>query len=206
MKIKIPNDFFYNGGRKIKKIGGEQGFALYCLITVLKNVNNNVYITTNGLNNLLRLDKNAFRGRKKVSELLLKLKVGKLIDFSGAIPDSGNTFFTIKWINKFADKSTTGWTFFTGSDWSYFDELGITTYSVMWLIRMFTNHKSQTSFVSYRNMADILDKGVSSVISSVNELEDKGYIEVERSDGYFYNAQIDKEVKLNNTYRWIGRR
>lgn len=203
---KIPNNFFYNQGERLEKIGGKQSFNIYTLITHLKNMANQAYITLNEINRVLKIDKNNSRARVKIIDSLKMLKDDKLIDYNTEIIENakGNDFISISWINQYKSRTINGWIPQYENDFNYYIEVGEVGYLLMWIIRTHINNKTGTAFLSVRNMANILKISTKTIVDTITELEKIGCLKVIRHQDYYYNKEYDRMIKLNNNYEWKG--
>lgn len=199
--IKIPNNFFYNNGEILSNIGGKNSFVLYCLLTIRKNINNNIHLSIREMNDFIFLDKNTSRGCKKVRKSLKLLKSAGFIDFFDS--DLSKDIVKIRWINLFPNKDDSGWIKFKYNDFDIFEIVGVDIYCVMWLLRMHINYKTKTSFLSISHMRDILKCQTISIQRSIELLEYSGLFKVERG-GYHESKtnEFGNRIKKNNTYRY----
>ena len=202
--IKIPNDFFYDGGKKLENIGGRNSFALYCLITIRKNINNHTYLTIKEIDNILQIDKNIHRSKKVIINCLQLLKKHGLINFNTNIKDINNTdSIKIEWINLFPNKDDFGWIKFYADDFDIFDKIGIIPYCTMWVLRMYENHESNTSFIAINDISSILKCRTEKVQYSIGLFEYTNLFDIIRGN-YYYNESYGRNIKKNNEYKYTG--
>lgn len=199
--IKIPNNFFYENAMLYRAIGGKYSFVLYCLIVIRKNINNHTYISIDEINDLIYSDKNKTRGRKKVKESLQLLKANGLIDFLDS--DLVRDVIKIEWINLFPKKSDSGWIKFEYNDFDIFDVVGVDFYCVMWVLRMYTNHQTNTSFLQIKDIAKLVGCRAIQVSRAIDLFEYAGLFEVKRGE-LSYIDWLGEWKKNNNSYKYIG--
>lgn len=202
--IKIPNDFFYDDGGKLENIGGRNSFVLYCLITIRKNINNHTYLTIKEIDNILQIDKNIHRSKKIIINCLQLLKKYELINFNINIKDVNNTdSIKIEWINLFPNKDDFGWIKFYADDFDIFDKVGIILYCTMWILRMYKNHESNTSFIAINDISSILKCRTKKVQYSIDLFEYTNLFDIIRGN-YYYNEGYGRNIKKNNEYKYTG--
>jgi len=199
--IKIPNNFFYSDGRLLNDIGGRNSFVLYCLITIRKNINDYTYLSIKEMNDLIYLDKNATRGYKKIRISLKLLRENGLIDFLDT--DIDKDVVKLKWINLFPEKSNSGWIKFTYNDFDIFEVVGVDFYCVMWLLRMYTNHETKTSFIAISDIARLMSCKTVQIQRAVDFFEYAGLFKVKRGEYYKPKGfESDRAIKRNNNYKY----
>lgn len=200
---RIPNNFFYYDGELLKEIGGRNSFTLYCLLISRKNMANEAYITYRGINDVLKLSKNITRSRKSIIEFLELQRKSKLIDFSDDIKDAKHDeFICIEWLDLF--DNDVGWTTFYPEDFNIHSKIGNLTYNVMWVLRMFTNYKSNTSYLSIHSISEILMCDIVRVQNSIDLFDKSGLFKVKRGE-YEINPVSKTTMRRNNEYKYTGK-
>lgn len=155
------------------------------------------------MNDLIFLDKNVTRGYKNIRDSLHLLKKNGLIDYVDN--DIGKDIVKIEWVNLFPERINGGWIKFEYNDFDIFEIVGVDFYCVMWLLRMYTNHGTKTSFVAIKDITKIIGCKTSQVQRSIDLFEYAGLFEVKRGqyhrpDGF----ESEKAIKWNNSYKYIG--
>ena len=199
--IKIPNNFFYENSKLYNAIGGKYSFVLYCLITIRKNINDDVYLSIAEMNNLIYLDKNESRGRTKVRKSLQLIKDNKLIDFDE--DNLHNDVVKIKWINLFPNRSDGGWIRFEYNDFDVFEIIGVDFYCIMWILRMYTYYETNTAFLQIKDIARLVGCKTIQVSRAIDLFEYTGLFEVKRGD-WEHIEWAGEWKKKNNSYRYTG--
>lgn len=199
---RISNEFYYYDGKLLKEIGGRNSFVLYCLITSRKNMANKTYISYREINNVLQLDKNITRSRKSIIEFLELQKKNKLINFHNSIKEAKqDDFICIEWLDLF--ENDVGWTAFYPEDFEVHSRVGNIAYNIMWVLRMFTNNKSDTSYLSIDSISKILMCDIIKVQNSIDLFDKAGLFEVKR--GEYETNPVDKTImRRNNEYKYTG--
>lgn len=199
---KIPNNFFYEDGELLDKIGGRNSFALYCLITSRKNMDNKMYITIQEINRVLMVNKNITRAKKRIVEYLSLLKEQELISYNFKVKEvRNNDFIELEWINNFPKREDSGWVAFYADDIDILYSIGTNFYVVHWILRMYINYEKKVSFASIRYMASIMKCRTVVVQSAVDLFDYSGLFEISRGE-YYYNHDLKRKVRNNNEYRY----
>lgn len=155
------------------------------------------------MNDLIYLDKNAPRGYTKTRESLKLLKKNCLIDFVDS--DLNKDVVRIKWINLFPDKTNNGWVKFEYNDFDIFEAVGVDFYCVMWLLRMYINHETGTSFVAISDIGKFIGCKTIQVQRAVDFFEYAGLFEVKRGEYYRPKGfESDRAIRRNNSYKYTG--
>ena len=204
MFAKIPNDFFYNGGEILNRIGGRDGFLIYCLLTSRKTMNDDVYISTKEMVNVLQLEKNVSRSKLRITKSLLKLKENKYIKFNIDLKNTSiNEVIKIKWIELFPKLGGKGWNKFCADDFEIYEKIGNIPYMVMWVLRMYVNHETKTSFISIADMTDILKCDRNKVQNAVNLFKTSRLFNITGGE-YYYHPDLGIKIRKNNEYTYTG--
>lgn len=176
---------------------------LYCLITIRKNINDITYLSVKEINDLIFLDKNVTRGYKNIKTSLYKLKEKGLINFTDSEIDKD--IIKIEWINLFPNTSDNGWIKFEYKDFDIFEVVGVDFYCIMWLLRMFTNHETKTSFVAIKDITKFIGCKTLQVQRAVDLFEYAGLFEVKRGQYYKPDGfESERAIKRNNSYKYTG--
>lgn len=199
---KIPNDFFYEEGKRLEEIGGRHGFLVYCLITSRKAMNNKVYLSIKGITDVLNFGSNASRARLKVIEVLVKLRKDSLIAFNTAFEDlSARDVFEIEWIDTFKKSNKSGWTKFYANDFELQYKMGDIAYLTMWVLRMHANHVTGYSFISVSKIAGILRCNINKVQNSIHLFQKTGLFEIVKGS-YYTPEGTNQRIRKNNQYKY----
>lgn len=201
---KIPNDFFYNGGEILNKIGGRDSFLIYCLLTSRKNMNDDIYISIKEMINIFQFEKNVSRSKIYIIGLLLQLVENKYIDIYVDLRNINiNEIIQIKWIKLFPKLGGKGWIKFYADDFEIHKKVGNIPYLVMWILRMYVNHQTKTSFLSVTDMTNILRCDRNKVQNAINLFKLSGLFYVSGGE-YYYNSELDMKIRRNNEYKYSG--
>lgn len=199
---KIPNDMWSDEGKKFQAMGGKDGFLIYMYLTSTRARNDIIKVSVNGLMDELALCVNRHRHKIRILEGL-----GRLIEEGYIIVDDinkgNNTMMEITWVDLFKDGQF-GWVKFQASDFDLYPRIGGLPYMVMWMLRMYRNHKTGTSFLSVTEISDNLG-GVSRnyIQGATNLFRETGLFDVEVGE-YYYNRDLGKKIRKRNEYRYIG--
>lgn len=200
---RIPNDIFHNSGVELDKIGGRDSFLVYCLLVSRKNGLNQTYITLNQIMETLDLLKNKTRHRDKILQSLEHLVNEGYIKIDGGIEASIHKTMQIEWVDQFVNSNNKGWIPFYYGDFELYHYIGAVPYLLMWLLRTYSNHKTDVSFVSISMMADILKCNRNAVQATIRLFRETGLFEVKTGD-YYYSRRHRKKIRQNNEYSYIG--
>lgn len=199
---RIPNYFFYNKGEFLKCIGGRNSFVLYCLLTSRKGMNDKVYINIKQINEVIRVSNNITYAKDLILKYLEKLEEYGLISFHFDIDNvKTNDTLCIEWNDLFDNAN--GWIPFYYNDFEIQYKIGNIPYCVMWMIRMYTNNNSETSYPSIRQIADTLRCDIVKVQNSIDLFDKTGVFKITRGRLY-YNEEEKKTMKKNNEYIYTG--
>lgn len=200
---KIPRDIFYNSQHKYKMIGRESGFVIYCLLTSRKSMNNKIHISLKDIIKTTQVDTNSTRARKKVVKVLNKLRSALFISYKEDLSKIKlSQIFVIRWIEQFRNEKA-GWIKFKANDFEIFQKIGAQAYTIMWLLRMYTNKDTKTSFIPAKAIAKILQYSYTTVFNTISLFEQAGLFEVSRGE-YYYDYKTERNVQMNNAYRYTG--
>lgn len=202
---RIPNDIFHNGGVELDKIGGRDGFLIYCLIVSRRNPLGHVHITLNQIMETLQLVKNKTRHKDKIVKGLQSLVGEGYIEVAGGVNDRVNTTMRIEWVDKFKKGNEKGWIPFYADDFELYQYLGAVPYLLMWLLRTHSSHKTGVSFVSISMMANILQCNRNAVQATIKLFKETGLFEIKTGD-YYYSRRHRKKIRQNNEYSYTGDR
>lgn len=200
---RIPNDFFHSGGVELEKIGGRDGFLIYCLVVSRRSPLNKAYITLNQIMESLQLLKNKTRHKEKVVVGLQHLVDEGHLQITGGIPDKVNETMQVQWVDRFEGGGGKGWTPFYANDFELYHYIGAVPYLLMWLLRTYSSHKTGVSFVSISMMASILKCNRNAVQATIRLFRETGLFEV-KTGGYYYSRRHRKKIRQNNEYLYIG--
>lgn len=201
---KIPNDFFYNDGRVLNNIGGRDSFLIYCLLTSRKNMNDEVYISIKEMVNLFQFEKNISRSKARITKFFLLLKENGYVNFDINIENINiNEIIKIEWISLFPKLGGKGWIKFYADDFLLHSKIGNIPYVVMWILRMYVNHQTKTSFIAINDMAAILKCDINKVQNAVNLFRTSNLFEVIGGD-YYYHPEVGRKIKMNNQYKYTN--
>lgn len=153
------------------------------------------------MNDIIYKDKNKYRGSKKVEQDLKLLERAGLIKIVEINTDC--KVYTIKWNNLFPEKSDGNWIKFMYNDFDIFNIVGVNFYCVMWLMRMYTNYKTKTSFIPIEDMAKLIKCKTIEVQRAVDFFEYVGLFTVQRG-AYHKPEGVDRAIKCNNSYKYTS--
>lgn len=200
---KIPNNIWHSDGLVFQGMGGRDGFLLYAFITSRKGLDNKVYVTMNQLMDTLRLCSHKNRHKERLRKGLLALEAQDFLSVDDVMQGVNDTM-VIDWEDKF-DRKTLGWTPFFAGDFELYERVGEIPYLIMWILRMFKNHKTKTSFVSISSMADLIECKRNSVQGAVNLFRDSGLFKVATGE-YYHSKTVGRRIRENNEYTYMGDR
>lgn len=198
---KIPTNIWDADGAKFRAMGGRDGFLIYSLITSRKGLDNKVYLTMNQIMEVLALCKNRDRHKARIIKGLDELALEGYISVDDSRQKINDTM-VIDWEDKFA-QCNQGWRKFFANDFELYAVMGEIPYLTMWMLRMFENHRTGTSFLSLTTMADLLECRRNSVQNATNLFRETGLFEVKTGE-YYYNRKYGKKIRRNNEYRYTG--
>lgn len=198
---KIPNDFFYNESKILNEIGGRDSFLIYCLFISRKTMMNRVHITLKDIIETLQLDKNISRSKKRIinSLELLHKKNYIFCDDNLRCARSTNTM-TFNLVDRFPNKET-GWLPFYADDFELYSKIGATAYTLVWVLRMYRNHKTGNSFPSIKQLSETLSVSNTTVQNCLNLFSESNLFEISRGD-YYYHPDLEQYIKYHNTYKY----
>lgn len=200
---KIHNNFFYDNAIRENK-NWRNSLLIYFLFTSRKNMNNDIYISYKEISDVLQFNKNIYRSKPIILDSLKILRDAKLIDFDNSILEEGNNkIIKFKWVEQFPSFGGIGWTKFYADDFEIHSKVGNIPYLVMWILRMYTNNETKTSFISMTDITSILECDRNKVQNSINLFRKYGLFKV-ISGRIYYNESLDKNIKRNNEYRYSG--
>lgn len=198
---KISNNFFYDNPIR-KERNWRNALLIYFLFTSRKNMNNDVYISYKEINDIFQFNKNIYRSKPIIINSLHILKNNNLIDFSEDILDANNsTIIKFKWIKQFPNYGGIGWTKFYADDFEIHSKIGNIPYLVMWVLRMYRNHETNTSFIAITDITSILECNRNKVQNAIIMFKKYGVFEVTVGE-YYYNDDLEKYIRRNNEYRY----
>lgn len=201
---KIPNNFFYNNGEILNLIGGRDSFVLYCLLTSRKCMSNKVYISLKEIIRILELEKHVNRSKTRIINSLALLKKEGYIDFEydlGKIRSDEVLIFT--WIPLFPKLGGVGWVKFYEDDFEIHSKIGNTSYVIMWMLRMYVNFETKTSYLSITDMSEILSCNRNNVQNTVHLFKISGLFDIIEGK-YYFHEQLGMKIRLNNEYKYNG--
>ena len=198
---KIPNNLFYNHDILIEK-GWRNSILIYFLLTSRKNMNNDVYITVKEINNIFSFNSNVTRAKDIVIHSLEILKKHNLISCQQINYSNGNTI-KLKWNKLYPDYGGEGWTRFYADDFEMHKEIGNIPYLVMWVLRMYENHLTRTSFISITDITTILECNRNTVQDAINLFKEKKIFAITEGE-YYFNDDLQKNIRKNNQYKYIS--
>lgn len=201
---KIPNDFFYKNGEILNSIGGRDSFVLYCFLTSRKCMNDKIFVSLREIIRVLELEKSVQRSKERIINSLVLLNKEGYIEFEGNLEGTRNDeSLVFQWIALFPKMGGKGWTFFYEDDFEIHRKISNTAYVVMWVLRMYTNFKTKTSFISITDMYSILQCNRNNIQNSIHLLELSGVFEVTRGDYYKHEA-FENKIRPNSEYKYTG--
>lgn len=199
---RIPNYFFYDEGSFLKAIGGRDSFVLYCLITSRKGMNDKVYISIRQINEVIKISNNITYARNKIMNYLENLQEYNLISFEFDIDSiNNNDTMCIKWNDLFKDSN--GWIAFYPDDFEIQHKIGNIPYCTMWMLRMYINNNTGTSYPSIRDIAKTLKCDIIKVQNSIDLFSKAELFQIQRGN-YYYNKSLERFIRMNNEYIYTG--
>lgn len=201
---KIPNDIFYNGGNILHGIGGRDGFLIYCLLTSRKSMSNTNYISIKEISNVIQFEKNISRSKNRIVKSLLLLKECNYVDFQEDVKKLKiNETVRIEWIEQFPRLGGEGWIKFVEDDFEVYEKIGGIAYCVMWILRMYKNYKTKTSYISISDITDILGCDRNKVQNAVNLFKTTGLFNIINGE-YYHHEGLGRSIRQNNSYEYTN--
>lgn len=201
---KIPNNFFYKNGEILNLIGGRDSFVLYCLLTSRKCMSNKIYISLKEIIGILELEKHIHRSKTRIVNSLKLLKQEGYIDFKYDLDGIRNDEALIfNWTPLFPKLGGVGWVKFYEDDFEIHSKIGNTSYIIMWMLRMYTNFNTKTSYLSITDMSEILSCNRNNVQNTVHLFKLTGLFDVIEGE-YYFHEQLAMKIRRNNEYKYIG--
>lgn len=201
---KIPNDFFYKGGEIFHQIGGSDSFLIYCLLISRKAMNSKVYMSLRDIVKTVNLGKHIGRSISRAKVSLIALKDEGYVDFECNLDNVKNDeVLVLKWIKLYPQMGGVGWIPFYEDDFDIYNKVGNIPYIVMWILRMYTNYETKTSFISITDMYNILRCNRNNIQNAIHLFEEVGLFEVKRGK-YYHHEELDQMVRPNNHYKYTG--
>ncbi|MGJ0846559.1 hypothetical protein ACR77J_07715 [Tissierella praeacuta] len=198
---KIPNNFFYDNPIREKQ-NWRNALLIYFLFTSRKNMNNDIYMSYKEINDILQFNKNIYRSKPIIANSLNILKEYGLLGLPNDLVEANNNLIIkFKWVEQFPSYGGKGWTKFYADDFELHSKIGNIPYLVMWVLRMYTNHATTTSFISISDITSILECDRNKVQNAINLFKKYQLFEVITGD-YYFHEELGKNIKQNNEYKY----
>lgn len=165
-------------------------------------MNDDVYISYKEINDILQFNKNIYRSKPIMIDALNVLKNNNLIDFTEEVTDVNNNIVVkFKWIKQFPNYGGVGWIKFYADDFEIHSKIGNVPYLVMWLLRMYKNHETDSSFIAITDITSILECSRNKVQNSISLFKEYGLFEVV-TGRYYKNDELGRYIRKNNDYKY----